>query len=113
MTLARSASDVVLPPTLVIDFLYLGFPVGIAAGAAILAAMVAVYLRLRRRGRGRAFSALMAGVVLAGCNLAIYLFWLKVLWESPSRRRHHEVTLPVATAMPVDGGGSDGGAVGP
>ena len=47
------AADVIPPPTLVIDFLYLGIPLGLVAGALLLAAVVAVYRRQRQRGRSR------------------------------------------------------------
>lgn len=100
---ASAAADVMLPPTFVLDFLYLGFPVAIAAGAAIVAGAIAVYRRARRSGRGWALSTFLAALLVAGSNLACYVIWASFLRESPSAR-HFRETPPVATAAARDAG---------
>ena len=88
--LTSASADVMLPPTLVFDFLYLGWPLGLAAGVAIVAGAIAAYRRARARRRGRAFSGLMAALVVAGMNLASYVVWASFLRESPRERRFHD-----------------------
>jgi hypothetical protein len=103
---ASRAADVILPPTLVLDFLYLGIPLGLFAGIALLAGLTLTYRHMRRRGRGRAFSAAMGALVFCGGNLAIYLFWLNFLRVSPSERYHRDLPpapAPSTTSTSVNG----------
>jgi hypothetical protein len=102
------AADVILPPTLLIDFLYLGFPMGIFAGIALLTALVLTYRHLRNRSRGRAFSAFIGALVFFAGNLAIYLFWLNFLRRSPSRDRDLEVPPPRPTTSSTTSTSSTG-----
>ena len=84
------AADVIPPPTLVIDFLYLGIPLGLVAGALLLAAVVAVYRRQRQRGRSRVRAVLFGALTLFAGNLALS----SAAANSATATRHSSDTAP-------------------
>jgi hypothetical protein len=76
-------ADVIPPPTLVVDFFWLGVPVGPVVGLALLVGAVFFYRRMRRAGRGRLRAGATVLAVFAACNLACYV------WGIKHRRGYH------------------------
>jgi hypothetical protein len=98
VAMASTRADVLPPPTFVIDFLYLGFPLGIVAGVAIVAAAILVYRRARRRWR-RALSVFVTMLVVAAANFAIYLVVIDASREARSRRQLERMQRDQAPAV--------------
>jgi hypothetical protein len=89
-------ADVIPPPTLVIDFFWLGESVGPIVGLVLLVGTVFLYRRLRKTGRRRLRAAAISVAVFAACNLACYVWGV-----SHRRPRYHP--LPPHLER-VDGG---------
>jgi hypothetical protein len=90
MPTTQTLADVALPPTFVIDFLYLGIPAGLIAGAALLAAVVSLIVVLRRRGLP-IWAAAVAGLLVYGvANFGFYLYGAE---QNAARRRQERQHL--------------------
>ncbi len=81
-------ADVIPPPTLVVDFFWLGWPVGPVVGLALLVGTVFLYRRLRKSGKSRLRAGAISLVLFAACNLACYV------WGLGHRRRSYPRPLP-------------------
>jgi hypothetical protein len=103
LTSARgaAAADVIAPPTLVLDWLHLGLPLGIVAGLVLLAASIGVGMHMRGRGRSLPASiGLGIGTFLAG-DIAIYLLWVTLLRRPAGDPGDFAVPRPEPTAGPA------------
>lgn len=85
----QTLADVALPPTFVIDFLFIG-PAGLIAGVALLAAVASLIIWLRRRGVPT-WGAALLGLLLYG--VANYGFYLYGAEQSAARRRQQRQHL--------------------
>lgn len=88
LTPGVAAADVLPPPTLVLDALYLG-PLGIGVWIVLLAAAVLTFRALRRRGRGRGLAIGLAILVFVVGDLAVYAAVISL--GRSSRARFEEV----------------------
>jgi hypothetical protein len=103
---AARGADVVPPPTLLIDFLWLGFPLGIIAGIALIGGVVALFIRLRRRGRTRLRAGVLSALAFFAGNLTLYIIWINFLWKSARERyfEEREEGAPPVAEVAADAG---------
>jgi hypothetical protein len=71
-------ADVPPPPTFVLDSLYLGFPVGPIVALALVAAAVATFVVMKRRGVPKLWAAAICLLLFVAINCGIYSYSLKI-----------------------------------
>jgi LPXTG-motif cell wall-anchored protein len=70
-------ADVIPVPTLVADYLWFGLPAGPIVGLMLLAAVVLLYRRRRKAGKGRGRAAAMGILLFVAGNLLCYVLALQ------------------------------------
>jgi hypothetical protein len=85
MAFSPALADVLPLPTFAVDYMYLGLPLGLFAGAA-LAALVVLFARWQRRaGRGWPRVVVLSALLFAAGNFVYYLIALGVLRSGHGR----------------------------
>lgn len=83
----RLWADVGFPPTFVIDFLHLGWPLGAVAGVCLLLAVIGIFMVLRRKGLHVALNIILCLLLFGGANFGMFLYGLSKGAEARERYR--------------------------
>jgi hypothetical protein len=84
---STARADMAPPPTFVVDFLWLGIPVGLFAGAALITGVVVLFRGLRKQGVNRFLSVAICLVLLGGVNFLFYMYALRKSDEARANRK--------------------------
>lgn len=82
--MTNTIADVALPPTFVVDSVYLGPKLGIVVGLALCAAAITTGWWVRRKGQSLRVAIVLGLVLYAGLNFGVYLIGQEI---SRQRRR--------------------------
>jgi CDP-diglyceride synthetase len=100
--LART--DVIFPPIPVVDFTYLGFPLGLVALVVAVGATVGLVVFLRKRRIHGCLVAVAAVMLFMAVDCTAYFVGLREIGEKRRQRReerlHAPPTPPAPTATP-------------
>jgi high-affinity Fe2+/Pb2+ permease len=88
------------PPTFVIDFLYLGWPMGTVAGVCLALAVVGVFVVLRRKGLHIGLNIALCVVLFAAANFSLYVVALNKANEARLERIRKKDETPLSPPAP-------------